>query len=182
MPRAVVVMGVSGGCGKTAVAAGLARRSGRRAVDADDLHSPEAVAKMRAGQALVDADRLPWLDRVGAALADGVAGRQGIVVACSALRRIYRDRLRAACPGVRFVFLDGDRELIAGRMARRRDHYMPASLLDSQLQTLERPGPDETDVVRVDIGQPWGAVVRHACTLLQTAGSAAVDSSPESRT
>ncbi len=166
MPKAVVVMGVSG-CGKSAVATGLAGVCGWRAVDADDLHTPQAVAKMRSGQALDDADRLPWLDRVGAVLASGAAGGHGVVVACSALRRVYRDRLRAACPGVHFVFLDGSRELIAERMARRQDHYMPTSLLDSQLQTLERPAADETDVVHVDIHQPLLAVVQQACIALQ---------------
>jgi len=178
MTRAVVVMGVCG-CGKSAVASSLASQFGWRAVDADDLHSREAVAKMRAGQALVDADRFPWLDRVGAVLVEAAAESQGILVACSALRRIYRDRLRAACPGVRFVFLDGSRELIACRMAQRRDHYMPTSLLDSQLRTLERPGTDETDVLRIDIEPPLTAVVRQACDVLQLSESAAAESPTE---
>jgi len=180
MTRAVVVMGVCG-CGKSAVASSLASQFGWRAVDADDLHSREAVAKMRAGQALVDADRFPWLDRVGAVLVEAAAESQGILVACSALRRIYRDRLRAACTGVRFVFLDGGRELIAARMAQRRDHYMPTSLLDSQLQTLERPGADEPDVLRLDIDQPLSALVQTACTALRTSGSSAVESPTEPR-
>lgn len=164
MARAVVVMGVCGS-GKSAVAAGLAGHLGWRAADADALHAPEAVARMRAGHALTDADRLPWLDRVGAALAAG-ARDAGVVMACSALRRAYRDRLRAACPGLRFVFLDGSREVIAGRMALRRDHYMPVSLLDSQLMTLERPGAEEADVTRVDIEQPLPAVVQRAADAL----------------
>jgi 2-hydroxy-3-oxopropionate reductase len=168
MHNAVVVMGVSG-CGKSAVATALAAELGWRAVDADDLHSPQAVDKMRAGQALDDADRMPWLDRVGAVLADGAAGGTGVVVACSALRRTYRDRLRDTCPGLRFIFLDGSRELIAERLARRHHRYMPASLLDSQLRTLERPSTDEPDAVRVDIGQPLVDVVEQARTaLLQT--------------
>jgi gluconokinase len=180
MADAVVVMGVCG-CGKTALATALAGQLGWRAVDADDLHAPEAVAKMRAGQALVDADRFPWLDRVGALLAQAAAQRQGILVACSALRRVYRDRLRAACPGVRFVFLDGSRELIAARMARRRDHYMPASLLDSQLRTLERPGAEEPDVLHVDIDQPLNAVVQQVGTALRTSGHAVVEPPLEPR-
>jgi gluconokinase len=166
MSRAVVVMGVSG-CGKTTVANALASQQSWRSVDADHLHSPQAVAKMRAGQPLDDADRMPWLDRVGAVLAEGAASPQGVVVACSALRRAYRDRLRAACPGLRFVFLDGSWELIAERMAQRRDHYMPASLLHSQFLTLERPGADEPDVFHTAIDQPLNSVVQHVCAALQ---------------
>lgn len=167
MGLAVVVMGVSG-CGKSAVATGLAQRLGWRAVDGDDLHAPEAVARMRAGQPLSDADRLPWLDRIGTVLATATAQRQGTLVACSALRRVYRDRLRAACPGLRFVFLDGSQDLIAARMAQRQHHYMPASLLDSQLRTLERPGVDEPDVLRLEIEQPLSALLDQACRALQT--------------
>lgn len=170
MARSVVVMGVSG-CGKTSVAQGLAAELGWGAVDADDLHTPQAVAKMRAGQALTDADRLPWLNRVGAVLADGAAQGQGVLVACSALRRAYRDRLRAACPGLRFIFLDGSRELIAERMAKRQDHYMPASLLDSQLQTLERPGADEPDVLHLQIDQPLGTLLLQASRALRQCAS-----------
>jgi gluconokinase len=180
MARPVVVMGVSG-CGKTALATGVADHFGWRAVDADDLHAPEAVAKMRAGQALVDADRFPWLDRVGAVLAKAAADGQGILVACSALRRVYRDRLRAACPGVRFVFLDGTRELIVARLAQRQDHYMPMSLLDSQLRTLEAPGANEPDALRIDIDQPLTAVVQQACAALQPSESAAAESTMKPR-
>lgn len=158
-------MGVSG-CGKSAVADGVARQLRLRAVDGDDLHAPEAVAKMRAGVPLADTDRWPWLDRVGATLADAAASPAGAVVACSALRRAYRDRLRAACPGLRFVFLDGDEALITARLEDRRGHYMPPSLLATQLQTLERPGPGETDVLRLDIAQPLATVVEQASTAL----------------
>lgn len=180
MSRSVVVMGISGS-GKSAVATGVARQLGWRVVDADDLHSPEAVAKMRAGQALVDADRLPWLDRVAAALAEAAAQAQGILVACSALRRGYRDRLRAGCPGVSFIFLDGSRELIAARMAQRRGHYMPPSLLDSQMQTLEPPGSDEPDVLHLRIDQPLTLLVQQTSALLLTTASAAAESPREPR-
>jgi gluconokinase len=163
--QAVVVMGVSG-CGKSAVANGVAQRFAWRAVDGDDLHSPDAVAKMRAGTPLTDADRWPWLDRVGATLANKAHGRSGTVVACSALRRAYRDRLRSACPGVRFVFLDGDATIIATRMGQRQDHYMPTTLLTSQLQALERPGLDEPDVFRMDIAQPLAALLAQICAVL----------------
>lgn len=155
-------MGVSG-CGKSAVAAGVAERLLLRAVDGDVLHAPAAVAKMRAGVPLTDADRWPWLDRVGATLADTAASPDGVVVACSALRRAYRDRLRAASPGLQFIFLDGPETVIAERLAQRRDHYMPPALLSSQLLTLQRPGADEPDVMHLDIAQPLRALVEQAC-------------------
>src|SRR5450631_1014701 len=161
MRQAVVVMGVSGS-GKSAVAAGIAQRLGWRCIDGDDLHSAHNVDKMRRGQPLSDADRWPWLDRVGAELADARRSPAGVTLACSALRRAYRDRLRAACPGVRFVFLDGDAQVIAARLHQRTGHYMPSTLLDSQWQTLERPGADETDVLRLDIAAPVDEVIARA--------------------
>jgi gluconokinase len=147
---AVVVMGVSGS-GKSTVGAAIAASLGLPFIDGDSLHSPESIAKMRAGTALQDEDRWPWLDRIGASLADAGRWPAGVVIACSALRRSYRDRIRAAAPGARFVFLAGTKALISARMADRSGHYMPGTLLDSQLRTLELPGPDEADVHRVDI-------------------------------
>ncbi len=181
-PQTVVVMGVSG-CGKSAVSEALAHHLGGVVVDGDDLHSPEAVAKMRAGTPLTDEDRWPWLDRVGNALRHR---ETAAVVACSALKRSYRDRLRTACPGVRFIFLDGDAAVIEPRMRARAGHYMPASLLQSQLQTLELPGEDEVDVCRIDIDQPlagvlevaigkMGALATHAGRSVQVHESIAVD-------
>lgn len=168
-PRlAVVVMGVCGS-GKSTVAEGIAQQLGLHCIDGDDLHGPANVAKMSQGIALTDADRWPWLDRIGAALADARAAPAGVALSCSALRRSYRDRLRAACPGVRFVFLDGDAALIARRMQQRRDHYMPPALLQSQLGTLERPGADEPDVLRVDIAADAGAVIAAALEALAAA-------------
>jgi gluconokinase len=134
--NSVVVMGVSGS-GKTTVGERLAAVLDLPFADADDLHPQANVDKMARGIPLTDADREPWLDAVGEALA---AAR--VVMACSALRRAYRDRLRAADPGLRLVYLHGRRELLAERMGRR-DHFMPVALLDSQLATLEEPGPDE---------------------------------------
>lgn len=163
---AVVVMGVSG-CGKSTVAEGIAAALGLHYIDGDALHAPESVARMRAGVALQDEDRWPWLDRIGARLADAARWPQGVAIACSALRRAYRDRIRAAAPGVRFVFLDGPAELIGARMAARSDHYMPATLLESQLRTLERPGADETDVHRVDIGSAPDEIVACSVRALQ---------------
>ena len=149
----VVIMGVAG-CGKSAVGAAVALRLGIPYRDGDDLHPPGNVEKMRAGVALTDADRWPWLDRVAMVLRDEAP----VIVGCSALRRAYRDRIRDRAEGpVRFVHLAGSRALIAARMAQRAGHFMPLSLLDSQFEALEPPGPDEA--LTVDIDQPLDALV-----------------------
>jgi gluconokinase len=148
----VAVCGVSGS-GKTTVGQALAARLGWEFTDGDDLHPPANVGKMRAGIPLTDEDRRPWLDAVGAVLARGAR-----VVACSALRRAYRDRLRAAAPDAAFVMLDAPREVLAERMAERRGHFMPVALLDSQVATLERPTADE-DVLSVDATAEVPAIV-----------------------
>ncbi len=146
--RAIVVMGVSGS-GKTTVGRLLADALGGTFVDGDDLHSEEARAKMTAGVPLIDADRWPWLDRIGAALAEALSAGQTKVFACSALKRIYRDRLRAAAgPALRFVYLEAEPEMMRARVGHRPGHYMPASLVDSQFAALEPP-QDEGDVVTI---------------------------------
>jgi gluconokinase len=160
-----VVMGVSGS-GKSTVAAGVADALGLHFVDGDGLHSAASVAKMQAGTPLQDDDRWPWLDRVGESLADADRWPQGVVVACSALKRAYRDRIRRVAPGVRFLFLDGPAGLIRSRMSGRTGHYMPAALLDSQLQALERPAADETDVIRLDIDAHADEIVDRAARAL----------------
>jgi gluconokinase len=143
VPPAIVVMGVAGS-GKTAVGAPLAESLGLPFRDADSFHPPANVTKMSAGIPLTDDDRRPWLDAIGAAI--GEAPR-GIVVTCSALKRAYRDRIRAAAGRpVQFVFLDPDRPTLESRLLTRRGHFFPPSLLDSQLATLERPGPDEAAI------------------------------------
>jgi gluconokinase len=134
----------------------LAARLGVRFADADDLHPAANVAKMAAGIPLIDEDRWPWLDLVGAELAAG-----DVVVACSALRRAYRDRLRVVAPELRIVFLHGTRELLAERMGHRPGHFMPTSLLDSQLATLEPPAADE-HALSYDIAEPVAAIVEAA--------------------
>ncbi|HEY2558462.1 MAG TPA: gluconokinase [Caldimonas sp.] len=154
----LVVMGVSGS-GKSTIAASVAAALGLHFVEGDALHSAASVARMRAGVPLTDGDRWPWLDRIGAYLADAERWPPGVVAACSALKRSYRDRIRAAAPGVSFAFLDGAASVIEARMAMRIGHYMPASLLASQLQTLERPAADERDVMTVAIDQPASDIV-----------------------
>ncbi len=158
-------MGVSGS-GKSAVGVALAQRLGMEWIDGDDLHGDAAVVKMRAGVALDDDDRWPWLDRIGARLVAAAKNGKGAVIACSALKRAYRDRIRSRGPGVRFVFLRGGRDLIAGRLAGRLGHYMPASLLHSQLDALEAPGPDEADVRAVEIDVPVASVVQRSVEAL----------------
>lgn len=152
MTRRIVIMGVAG-CGKSSVGEALAVRLGIPYQDGDDLHPAASVAKMRAGIPLTDDDRWPWLDRVARDLHD----RAPLIIGCSALRRAYRDRIRAGAGGpVRFIHLAGDRDLIAARMAQRQGHYMPLSLLDSQFAALEPPGPDEA--LTIDIDQPLTAI------------------------
>ena len=148
-------MGVSGS-GKSTLAEGLSKSLGLRMKDGDELHLPESVAKMSAGIALEDADRWPWLDRIASYLANSEQnpqGKSGGIVACSALKRIYRDRIRQQAGPVVFLFLDGKPDLIKQRMQDRKGHYMQAGLLDSQLQTLERPSADESDVIALSINQ-----------------------------
>jgi gluconokinase len=141
----IVVMGVSG-AGKTTLGRALAQALGWHFVEGDDLHPPANVAKMRSGTPLTDADRAPWIAAIGKELADRRAS--GVVVACSALRREHRDALRAAAGDLSFVLPVLSRESLESRMAARTSHFMPASLLDSQLLAFEPPGDGER-VVRV---------------------------------
>lgn len=156
IPVRWVVMGVSG-CGKSSVGSLLASQLNVVYLEGDELHPPDNVAKMAAGVPLTDADRADWLealrDRIATARAQGV----GLVVSCSALKRAYRDLLRTGDPGLRFAHLDGPRALLQQRM-QGRQHFMPASLLDSQLQTLQPLQADEAGVV-LDIRQPLPGLV-----------------------
>ena len=145
-PPAIVVMGVTG-AGKTTVGRALAAALGGPFIDGDDLHTAEARAKMGAGIPLDDGDRWPWLDRIAGALSDGRRRGAATVVACSALRRAYRDRLRAgAGPSLRFVYLEAEPAMMRARVAARKEHFMPASLVESQFASLEAPNR-EPDVV-----------------------------------
>lgn len=148
---AIIVMGVSG-CGKSTLGRALAEALGGVFVEADMLHSAQNVAKMAAGTALDDEDRWPWLALVGAALAPPGT----VVVACSALKRAYRDFLTdTAGRQVRFVFIELDRPDLVRRIQQREGHYMPASLLDSQLTALEPPAAEENAVRVVRHQHPW---------------------------
>ncbi len=148
MSLRIVIMGPSG-CGKSTVGSALAESLGARFIDGDDLHPAANVEKMSAGIPLDDEDRGPWLRTVGETL----QGEERIVVACSALRRAYRDAIRAVAPDAFFAELVVDRDLLAERLTSRPDHFMPASLLDSQLQTLESLGEDEVGVrVQASLG------------------------------
>ena len=175
-PCGIVVMGVSGS-GKSTLAAYLAERLGCPLLEGDSFHSPANIAKMRSGHPLDDADRWPWLDRLGAAIGDaalgagqGGAGQGGVAVAaCSALKRVYRERLSAASAApLAFVLLDTMPAEIARRLATREGHYMPASLLDSQLATLERPGADE-HALTLDAGQTVDALATDVLAWLKIA-------------
>ena len=159
MTLRIVIMGVSG-CGKSSVGEGLSARLGIPYRDGDDLHPAANVAKMRAGVPLTDEDRWPWLDRV----AEVLAQEAPVIVGCSALKRAYRDRIRTA-GDVTFVHLVGSRDLIAGRMADRKGHYMPLTLLDSQFAALEPPGPEEA--VAVSIDQSLDAIITEILAKVQ---------------
>ena len=139
----IVAMGVSGS-GKSTVGAALAGRLRVPFEDADDLHPEANIAKMSRGEPLDDSDRYPWLERIGEWL---TAHEHGGVIACSALKRKYRDQLRHHCSSVEFLHLSGGREVIERRQASRPGHFMPASLLTSQFETLEPLAPDENGVV-----------------------------------
>jgi gluconokinase len=137
-----VVMGVAGS-GKSVIGAALAHALGVEFVEGDLYHSAENIERMSRGVPLTDDDRAHWLRSLAAQIREARDAGTGLVMACSALKRSYRDILRAEASDLRFVFLKGDRALIAARLASRRGHFMPPSLLDSQLATLEEPSPDE---------------------------------------
>jgi gluconokinase len=156
MASPIVVMGVSGS-GKSTVGAALAQRLRVPFADADDFHPPANIAKMTAGEPLDDDDRHPWLEAIGQWVAAHCG--DGGVMSCSALKRKYRDQLRRHCPDVEFLHLHGTPEVIGKRQASRPGHFMPASLLASQFETLEPLGPDERGL-RIDVDQSIDSIVQ----------------------
>jgi gluconokinase len=163
VPDFILVMGVSG-CGKSTVAAALAQALGGSFIEGDSLHPPTNIATMRAGQPLNDQMRLPWLQAICTAALDESTRSRPVVIACSALKRRYRDLLRTRLPGLVAVHLDGSAEVIGPRLAARSGHFMPASLLASQIKDLEAPDADEASI-RVDVSTPTtdvlAAVLKH---------------------
>ncbi|MGX5717524.1 gluconokinase [Arthrobacter sp. MAHUQ-56] len=152
-PLKIIIMGVCG-CGKSTVGKLLAQELSGHFIDGDDLHPAANIEKMKAGQPLTDQDRSPWLDHIGEHLS---TAQETTVIACSALRRAYRDRIRAAAPDTTFIHLHGTKELLANRLTARPGHFMPASLLDSQLATLEPLQAEETGK-QFDIAQDPAAI------------------------
>jgi gluconokinase len=155
VPPLVVVCGPTAS-GKTTVGLALARRFEVEYGDADDFHPAGNIAKMRAGEPLTEADRVPWLTAIGEWLAD--RANVGAVASCSALRRAHRDRLLRAAPTATFLMLAGDEAMLRSRLRQREDHFMPESLLQSQLDAFEPLAPDEPGVV-VDAGTPTNTAI-----------------------
>jgi gluconokinase len=159
--HAIIVMGVSGS-GKSSIGEKVAEALSLRFIEGDQLHPASNVEKMSKGIPLSDADRMPWLDLIGDAMKDALAKGEGVIVTCSALKRLYRERLRAAAGGnLFFVYLEGSRELLTERMGHRKGHFMPSSLLESQLETLEAP-TGEPGVVTVDIDDTVEGIAEEA--------------------
>ncbi|OWV71998.1 gluconokinase [Rhizobium sp. R634] len=168
-PHAIIVMGVSG-CGKSSVGERLAGALHLPFVEGDALHPAANVEKMSKGIPLTDEDRMPWLDLIGERMKASLEKGEGIIVSCSALKRIYRDRLRTAAGGnLFFVYLEGSKALLTKRMGERKGHFMPVSLLESQLATLETPR-GEQGVVTVDIGGTIEGIAATALKGLATLG------------
>ncbi|AFJ45848.1 gluconokinase [Shimwellia blattae] len=157
--RCIIIMGVSG-TGKSTVGLALSRALEAKFIDGDDLHPRANIDKMAAGQALDDNDRQPWLGRLSDVIYSLEQKNETGVLVCSALKKRYRERLRSGSRHVRFLWLHGDFEQVMARMCQRKGHFMPQALLQSQFSTLETPGPDEPDVLAVDITPPVESIVR----------------------
>ena len=164
----VIIFGVSG-AGKTTVGKLLARELGWRFVEADDFHPAANIEKMRSGQPLTDEDRWPWLDCLRKQIERSLSAGENAVLACSALKRIYRDRLRSS-DEVKFVFLRGDYALVEKQLRRRHGHFMDANLLQSQFDDLEEPQPDE-NVLTIELGRMPEEIVERIEMKLNLAGS-----------
>lgn len=151
-PTVLLLMGVAG-CGKSTIGQRLSRRLGWEFRDADSFHPPANIEKMSSGTPLTDDDRWPWLDAIAAWIDDHAEAGTPAIVTCSALKRAYRARIVGRRDGIRLVYLKGSKQLISDRMARRKNHFMPTALLESQFATLEEPGPAEKPIV-VNVALP----------------------------
>ena len=166
---AVIVMGVTS-CGKTSVGEGLAKELNCPFIEGDKLHPASNIAKMSAGTPLTDDDRWPWLEIIGKAMKTERDTGKGVVASCSALKKVYRQKLaQAAETPITFIFLHGSRELLAARMADRKGHFMPTSLLDSQLKTIEIPGPEEK-ALHLDVVLPLDELIARSNEYLMSQG------------
>lgn len=177
--RHVVVMGVSGS-GKTTIARGVADATGLEFAEADAFHSAANIAQMEAGTPLTDEDRWPWLRSLAEWMDAKADAGVSTIITCSALRRTYRDVLRDGPPSLDFLHLDGPAEVLKGRMSKREDHFMPASLLQSQIDTLEALEPDESGIV-LDLRQPPKELIERALTWLDIAPAGSPADSPALR-
>lgn len=156
--KSFILMGVSS-TGKTSIGTAVAHQLGIKLIDGDDLHPRANILKMGASQPLNDLDRAPWLERIrDAAFSLEQKSEVGIII-CSALKRQYRDQIRAGNENIKFIFLEGDFDLVLQRMKQRKGHYMKVDMLKSQFDTLEVPQTDEKDVVHIDINAPFETVV-----------------------
>ena len=160
-----MVMGVAG-CGKSTLAKALSQGLRLPFVEGDELHPAANLRKMHSGQPLDDADRAAWLDAIAALLQDESGYPRGLVLTCSALKYVYRQRLRRAARELQFLFLDIEERVARQRLAQRRDHFMPASLVTSQFATLERPRTDESDIATLDASQSRAQVLQAALAAL----------------
>lgn len=161
-----ILMGVSS-TGKTSIGTAVARRLGMKLIDGDDLHPRANIIKMGAGEPLNDEDRAPWLERIrDAAFSLEHKSEKGIIV-CSALKKKYRDQIREGNPGLKFIFLKGDFDLILARMQQRQGHYMKAEMLRSQFATLEEPKSDEADVYPVSVDATFEQVVERCIDIVK---------------
>lgn len=161
VPASIVVMGVAGS-GKSTLAAAVAGRLGRAWLEGDEFHSPASRHKMARGEPLTDQDRASWL----ASLCGQLRQQPGVLVTCSALKRVYREQLRQASPGLRFAFLDIDKAEASRRVSTRGSHFFAASLIDSQFETLESP-VGEPGVLRLDALRPLTALETDVCAWLK---------------
>jgi len=160
---AIVVMGVSG-AGKSTIGQLLSERLGRTMIEGDSLHPPGNVEKMSRGTPLTDEDRLPWLKAIAARVDEARQAQRPVIVTCSALKRAYREILADGHDDIGFVYLQGSKDLIAGRLKARTNHFMPPGLLDSQFAALQEPGADEPTIAMVIDATPADIVERIVAT------------------